>query len=74
MPLQSTSRPTFGRRVTPQPAPPVRAVKAAEPISTQLTAPVVETAVSPEEISVDQDVQAWKEARGSRFQMPWQQI
>ncbi len=28
----------------------------------------------PEDTSVDQEVQAWKDARGSQFKMPWSQI
>ena len=69
-------RQPFGRRVTPQPQPaaPVRT----EPAALHLVAPVVvEPAPPPIEEpapSVDQDVQAWKQARGSKFKFPWRQI
>jgi len=28
----------------------------------------------PDDDSVDQELQAWKESRGSRFKMPWRQV
>ena len=76
MPLQTTtSRPAFGRRVAPlaapaAPEPPARAAEAiAEtPIATAITAD------TPEQVPVDQELQAWKDARGSQFKVPWSQV
>ena len=76
MALQTTSRPAFGRRINPQAQPPLpaRPARVAEPVVTSPPAPVVPAALASQEMTVDQEVQAWKDARGSRFQMPWRQI
>lgn len=76
MAFQTTQRPAFGRRITPQaqPAAPARAARIVEPVAAPSAVSPAQTTVPPEEISVDQDVQAWKDARGSRFIVPWRQI
>ena len=58
------NRPAFGRRAVPE-IPPVRAAQAV---------PVAQIVPSPEPPSVDEELQAWKEARGSQFRMPWSQL
>jgi hypothetical protein len=71
-------RQPFGRRITPQPQPavPVRA----EPAALRVVAPAVVEQPSPFPVeepapsSVDQEVQAWKAARGSKFKIPWRQV
>jgi hypothetical protein len=74
MALRTTQRPAFGRRINPQaqPAAPVQPVRAAEPVVTPLVMPPAEPAA--EALSVDKELRAWKDARGSRFIMPWRQI
>jgi hypothetical protein len=79
MAFQTTQRPAFGRRITPQAqqAAPARPVRAVEPVAAESVSPVLEPAIAPERPSVDsvdQDVLAWKEARGSQFKIPWRQI
>ncbi|MEI9929737.1 MAG: hypothetical protein WDM89_04010 [Rhizomicrobium sp.] len=36
--------------------------------------PAVIEAETPREVSVDQELQAWKDARGSQFKIPWRQV
>lgn len=76
MAFQSTQRPAFGRRVIPQAAPAaaLRPARVAEPAAPPPVIAQPQATVSAEEISVDQDVAAWKAARGSKFVMPWRQI
>jgi hypothetical protein len=67
------NRPAFGRRVAPQmpPAAPVRTVPVVEVATLQPVPPPVPDA---EPLTVEQELQAWKEARGSQFRMPWSQL
>ena len=74
MPVQA--RPTFGRRVTPQaqPVAPVHTPRITEPVVTQPPAPAVELSGVSDDVPVDQELQAWKAARGNRFKIPWRQV
>lgn len=76
MAFQTTQRPAFGRRIDPQaqPAAPVRVARTTGPAVAAPAGPSAEAAVDAGDISVDQEVQAWKEARGSQFKMPWRQV
>lgn|ERR1700749_899306 len=73
MPLQIPSRPAFGRRITPQ-AQAFAPVRAGEPVPTPPPTPANEEPGVADEISVDQELQAWKDARGSRIAIPWRQV
>jgi hypothetical protein len=73
MAFQTTQRPAFGRRITPQ-AQPTAATQALGSVAASPPVPANEETEVLDDASVDQELQAWKEARGSRFQMPWQQI
>src|ERR1700744_4473642 len=73
MPLQTTTRPAFGRRIAPQPAP-APAAKAAEPVAALPVTPPPEPVNISADVSVDLELQAWKETRGSQFKIPWRQI
>ncbi len=66
-------RQAFGRRVSPQafPAPPRRAPVQPVPASQPVTAPTV---VPGDQPSLDAELGAWKQARGSQFKMPWSQL
>jgi hypothetical protein len=72
------NRQGFGRRIDPQAAnkPPQSAVPAqpaaAPPNATGAAAASPISAF--EEPSVDSELRAWKQARGSRFKMPWSQL
>jgi hypothetical protein len=41
------------------------------PVAQIATPPAIEPAAEP---SIDEELQAWKEARGSQFKMPWSQL
>ncbi len=68
------NRQAFGRRINPQPertsqhAP----IQPAAPIAQLESSSQMEAAA--DEPSLDVELQAWKQARGSRFKMPWAQL
>jgi hypothetical protein len=69
-------RQAFGRRANPQafPAPrraPVASTPAPQPIADEVVAPTV---VPGDQPSLDAELSAWKQARGSQFKMPWSQL
>lgn len=76
MPLQTTSRPAFGRRITPQAqtVAPARPVSVAEAATAPPPMADEEPTVAWEDLSVDQELEAWKRERGSKFRMPWSQL
>ncbi len=67
-------RQAFGRRASPQafPAPPRRApATAPQPLAPEAVAPTIAPDDQP---SLDAELSAWKQARGSKFKMPWSQL
>lgn len=75
------NRQAFGRRINPQvqPAPIATRVEPVAPTVTALfSGPEEERslpfATQPEAPSVDQELEAWKRERGSKFRMPWSQL
>jgi hypothetical protein len=76
MVLQTTTRRAFGRRATPQaqPAAPTRTAPSAEPVVAMPPPSAKEIPTASNEVFVDHEVLAWKEARGSKFTIPWRQI
>ena len=67
----ATRQATFGRRLNPQASAPVAPAAPKAPAARQPPATGPADVESP---SVDQEVAAWKRARGSKFQMPWSQL
>jgi hypothetical protein len=71
------NRQAFGRRVSSQafPAPPRRAlvqpVSAPQPVAVEAAAPTV---VPGDQPSLDAELSAWKQERGSQFRIPWSQL
>jgi hypothetical protein len=68
---------TFGRRVTvqAQPATPMRVATVASSVTPTRTIETPAPAIAaPDADPVDQEVLAWKEARGSTFAIPWRQL
>jgi len=71
------NRQAFGRRVSPQafPAPPRRApvqsIQASQPVGAEVGAP---TGMPDDHPSLDAELSAWKQKRGSQFRMPWSQL
>jgi hypothetical protein len=67
-------RQAFGRRASPQacPAPPrqvpVHSVPTPRPVA------VASTDAPDDEPSLDAELSAWKQERGSKFKMPWSQL
>jgi hypothetical protein len=70
----STPRPAFGRRITQQAqaVAPKPLARVAEPVAEP--APAVLATNVPQDVSVDHELQAWKETRGSQFKIPWRQL
>lgn len=67
-------RQAFGRRVSPEaiPAPPRRApFPAPQPVTVAAVDP---TLVPDDQPSLDAELSAWKQERGSQFKMPWAQL
>lgn len=71
------NRQAFGRRASPQAfsAPPRRApvqsVQASQPAGAEVAAP---TGMPDDQPSLDAELSAWKQERGSQFKMPWSQL
>jgi hypothetical protein len=67
-------RQAFGRRASPQAfqAPPRRApVAAPQPLAAEA---VASTVAPDDQPSLDAELNAWKQERGSKFKMPWSQL
>jgi len=66
-------RQAFGRRASPQafPTPPQRAPVQPIPAPQPVAAPTV---VPGDQPSLDAELSAWKQERGSQFRMPWSQL
>jgi len=70
-------RQAFGRRVSPQALPasprraPVQPLQASQPVGAEVAAP---TGMPDDQPSLDAELSAWKQERGSRFKMPWSQL
>ena len=71
------NRQAFGRRASPQafPAPPRRApvqpTQASQPVGAEVAAPA---GMPDDQTSLDAELSAWKQERGSQFKMPWSQL
>jgi hypothetical protein len=76
---QTQTRPAFGLRARTS-APPSRNVATprlapAPPAAAPILAAAQDSApAGPAATSIDEELQAWKEARGSKVQMPWRQL
>ncbi|HVV66216.1 MAG TPA: hypothetical protein VHC42_12165 [Rhizomicrobium sp.] len=72
------TRTAFGLRagaLAPTPRNAAIAKPAHYPAAPSPTFPAVEgPAADPSEPTLDEEMRAWKEARGSKFQMPWRQL
>ena len=71
------SRPAFGLRASAlAPAPRDAAAPRSANRAQALASPAAASAApaQPAEPSLDEELRAWKEARGSKFQMPWRQL
>lgn len=70
-------RQAFGRRANPQAfqvpprGGPVPLVPAPQPVAAEVVAPID---IPSDQPSLDAELLAWKQARGSRFKMPWSQL
>jgi len=70
-------RQAFGRRVSPQAFPasprraPVQPIQAPQPAGAEVGVP---TGMSDDQPSLDAELSAWKQERGSQFKMPWSQL
>jgi len=63
-------RQAFGRRVNPQ-AFPAQPIPAPQPVAAQVSVPTVTPDDQP---SLDAELSAWKQERGSQFRIPWSQL